>query len=624
MVDKSIAYRLSFYVSIAVILVFIVFIIVYFLLSQRLLRENIENRAIGLSAEVSALIGREVASVREATANVADQVAYYYSDNDLDILLEQTIKKFPNILAINVVLESGTPKVYSIIRREGVAEFTVQDSQASGDSSTLEAFAATHDMNPTGWSQGYFHSETEEPVVARYLPFEATVGTTAIRGYVSTIFSLESLNNTINEIEIGRNGFSFLIDSQGNFLTHPDRRKVLNNNLLALSQKILNSNNRKINTILSEGTEGAMIAFPEVLDFEKGWVYFSPVSDTPWFQVFTMPYHELFRDLYRVTLFIGILALTGISLLYFVVSVIIRRQIKPLTRIATRLSTFSSPFKLNTENEVKQVANSLEYLKVWFDQYHISREEDERNNLQHNRDLLQASEIQQSLIKTAYPAFPNRNDIDIHAIYKPARKVSGDLFDYFFVDDNNLIFTIGDVSGSGVPAAIFMSVCQTIIKKNAHLRHPKKIVEATNHELSNSNHHQFFLTLFLGILNVKTGILTYCNAAHTFPFILKASGDSTEVKSVHGLPLGLYSNKTYGASQLRLEPGDTIFLYTDGVYEALNEKNIASGNLWIQTHLSGNTNLSAKDAVVMLDKEIMQTEHAQKDDICLLAVNYKA
>jgi len=237
---------------------------------------------------------------------------------------------------------------------------------------------------------------------------------------------------------------------------------------------------------------------------------------------------------------------------------------------------------------------------------------------------MQASEIQQSLIKTDFPAFPERNDIDLYALYKPARVVSGDLFDYFFIDEDNLLITIGDVSGKGVPAAIFMSISQTIIKNNALFKKAKSIVNKANQDLCTDNMHQFFLTLFLGILNVKKGELHYCNAAHTTSLILRKDGLIIELNQTHGLPLGLYLDKDYQDAKINLEKGDKIILYTDGVSELLDENKEQFGIERFKENLVQLKEFGPEELVKNLEKSlgIFSGIAPQSDDICVFVIEY--
>ncbi|HDR52223.1 MAG TPA: hypothetical protein ENN90_11490, partial [Mariniphaga anaerophila] len=303
-----------------------------------------------------------------------------------------------------------------------------------------------------------------------------------------------------------------------------------------------------------------------------------------------------------------------------------KKLIKPLSVVTSRLTEFQdeSETPVSTLNEVKQVSDTLEYLKAWFEQYRISREQEEQKSLRRKQDLMQASEIQQSLIKTTFPAFPERKEIDLYAIYKPAGVVSGDLFDYFFIDEDNLLLTIGDVSGAGIPAAIFMSVAQTLIKNSAVCRRAKSIVRKSNVELCTSNRHMYFLTLFLGVLNVKTGVLNFCNAAHYYPLILKQGGKVTELKLSHGLPLGLYPDKDYKDAKVVLDPGDIMVLYTDGVTEVHNAQGKQFGSDRLKESLKNMAGLSPEEIVRKLDTQLetFQGEQPQHDDLCLLVIKY--
>lgn len=624
MVDKSISYRLSFNISVAVIIVFTAFIVAYFLFNQRLLRENIENKAIGLSSEVISVINREIITTKEVTASISEQINYYSRNGDEEKLLRQVVSKYPFLVSIEVYFDSAfyQPNHYHAIIQDGNIIKYIQKKQPDFSNQPEEDFfLKINDSVSPAWSAPYVWEVTEQIVVSYFHPIsEPSDSGFNITGNIIAKFSLTDFNAALNHINDDRPGYTCIVDKNGNYLTHPEEKNILNANLFSVSPNVLSRSNININRIFEEQLKGSTVAYPSTLNNEKSWVYFSPIPESGWYLFFIMPYQELYHELYVVTFRMTIFALLGIVLIFFLVSYITRKQIEPLSNITSRLTSFSSPFKLNTKNEVKQVANSLEYLKVWFEQYQIARQKEELNNYKHIRDLHQASEIQQSLIKTSFPAFPDRQDIDLYAIYKPAQIVSGDLFDYYFLDEDNLLFTIGDVSGKGIPAAIFMSVCQTVIKNNSYYRYPHKIVEKANSELCTSNNHQYFLTLFLGIMNVKTGVLTYCNAAHTFPLIINSAGKLTEIKSTHGLPLGLYPEKEYEEDQIILSPGDSIILYTDGVFDALNEKNMLLGSKWFQKNLINKKNLSPQEIIELLDDDLEKIEISPKDDICMLAI----
>jgi len=235
---------------------------------------------------------------------------------------------------------------------------------------------------------------------------------------------------------------------------------------------------------------------------------------------------------------------------------------------------------------------------------------------------MEASEIQMSLINTDFKTFNSGNKVKLFATYHPARIVSGDLYDFILQNDENLYFTIGDVSGKGLSAAFYMSVAQTLLKSNSRFNLPGKIVTNANNELYTNNQHQFFLTLFAGVLNVKTGVLLYCNAAHTASLIVTTSGEITELTQTHGMPLGLYPNRIYSHSEALLNPGDSIVLYSDGVTEMQNEDKIHFGNERLHNVLRKNASSDPESFISEIENSLADFRGIakQSDDVTIMVI----
>jgi sigma-B regulation protein RsbU (phosphoserine phosphatase) len=299
--------------------------------------------------------------------------------------------------------------------------------------------------------------------------------------------------------------------------------------------------------------------------------------------------------------------------------------IYPLSNVTSQLKKFSSStgnIELNTKNEIEMVSASLENIKSWYNNFLVSQYHEENQNRQRKQDLSEASEIQMSLINTDFSGFTNRKDCDLFAIYKPARIVSGDLYDFFFLDNDNLYFAIGDVSGKGISAAFFMSVAQTILKSNAKFNSPGKMVTNANNELFTNNQHQFFLTLFVGVINLKTHVMKYCNAAHTTTYVAGKNRIITELNQTHGMPLGIYPNRSYSQSEIELKQGDTVVLYSDGVTEMQNENGIHFGSENLINVLQQNNKTGAKQYLLEIDKELEKYKEKakQSDDVTIMVI----
>jgi len=635
MLNKSIAYRLSIYISLAVISVFIAFIAIYFVFNQRLIKENVQNKAVGLSSGVIGNVNRHIVSTKEIACNLSEQIYHYLEHEHSEQFITTLLNKYSFINAIHINIDVKNPDItdhnyYCFKHNDSVRIFKANERFKTCISED-ESFKKLLENKVEDWSEPLLCKRNKNVVVSYYAPVIHTFPGQEPRqvGDVVCELSLLELNESINSIKIGERGYAFLITQEGNYITHPQKDLILNRNVFNLPEKTLRRDRINLKEVLGKGLTGSVIAYPDHLNYEKCWVYYTPIVDSGWMLVFVQPYNELFEPLYLPVLQMLFFSVLGILIIYLLVTYITNKQIQPLSSITQELKHFSTvtgDTEGISENEIKQVSESLNYMKSLYERYKVNMSVEEEKRKSRKQDIMQASEIQRSFIKIEFPAFPGRNDIDLYATYKPARGVSGDLFDYFFVDKDHLIFTIGDVSGKGIPAAFFMSVAQTIIKNNSTELSAKKIVSATNRELFTNNQHQFFLTLFLGVLNVKTGKLIYCNAAHTAPYILKASGQLLNLDQSHGLPLGLFPDKYYKEAEIQLTKDDSVVIYTDGVTELHDAHNLQYGNKRLEENLKSLKGLNPQEMVVRIEKslDVFIGESKQSDDISLLILQYKA
>ncbi len=188
-------------------------------------------------------------------------------------------------------------------------------------------------------------------------------------------------------------------------------------------------------------------------------------------------------------------------------------------------------------------------------------------------ELKVAHDIQMSIVPKIFPDFVNRPEFDMYPILAPAKEVGGDLYDFFFIDNDHLCFVIGDVSGKGVPASLFMAVTQTLIKSTAgEVDCPAGIMERVNKELVRDNDSCMFVTVFCGILNIRTGEVRYANAGHNPPLIIRKNGGVEYLPIGQNCAVGVNESATFLPETLVLQPEDSIYMYTDGVTEALSKE----------------------------------------------------
>lgn len=250
-------------------------------------------------------------------------------------------------------------------------------------------------------------------------------------------------------------------------------------------------------------------------------------------------------------------------------------------------------------------------------------EHDQLVSIQH--DLNVAREIQQGILPKIFPPFPHHTEFDVYATMIAAKEVGGDFYDFFKIDNDHLGFVIGDVSGKGIPAAIFMAVSRTLLRATGLKGlSPGDCLQYVNNLLCNESVSCMFVTVFYGIINIKTGEIEYTNAGHNPPYVINSNGQVMKLDSTGDTILGVFEDKQFNLKKLQLEPNGGILLYTDGVTEAMNRNNEEYGEARLEKLLAGTNNLNVNEMVqtVVNDVTMFAQGFPQSDDITLLYLKY--
>ena len=248
----------------------------------------------------------------------------------------------------------------------------------------------------------------------------------------------------------------------------------------------------------------------------------------------------------------------------------------------------------------------------------------QRARLESELDL--ASRIQAAMLPSEFPAFPDRTDFDIYAVMDPARDVGGDFYDFFLVDDDHLCLVIADVSGKGIPAALFMMAVRIILANNAKSgKSPARILRDANGVICANNPEEMFVSVWLGILELSTGKLTAANAGHEYPVLKRPDGVFELIRSRHGLVVGALSGCAYREYTLHIEPGTKLFVYTDGVPEASNSANEMFGLERMVSALNEDPDASPEALLRTVHRRADEFSAGaeQFDDLTMLCVHYK-
>jgi sigma-B regulation protein RsbU (phosphoserine phosphatase) len=332
---------------------------------------------------------------------------------------------------------------------------------------------------------------------------------------------------------------------------------------------------------------------------------------------------ETYRSIFNSILITAALLLLVIILAGAAAVYVSRRLSEPIVQLTAEAEKIGEGdleriLSVSTGDEIEALANTINEMVRSIKQIMGDRE-------RLGAELGIAAKIQASMLPTGFPPFPERDEIDLYASMLPAKEVGGDFYDFFMVDDDTLATVIADVSGKGVPAALFMVTAKTLIKNNAQMgKDPKEVFEAVNNILCENNDAGMFVTAFMAYLNMKTGELSCVNAGHNPP-LLTRDGEFTWLKLKAGFVLAGMEDMRYTQSSVMMRPDDVLYLYTDGVTEAVDTANALWGNDGLISAANLHLQESLRDFTVSIKEEIdaFADGAMQADDITMLALRYK-
>ncbi len=482
------------------------------------------------------------------------------------------------------------------------------------------------------WSEPYFDTGGGNIVMTTFsVPFYRKVYDDKVfSGVVAADLSLKWLNDIISRIKIYESGYAFLISRSGVFVSHPNKDLIMNESIFSIAEATGDTALRNIGRDMIHGKEG-FVPLNRNLTGKFSRLYYAPLLSTGWSVGVVVPEDELFAALKALTLKLALIGAIGFALLFLVIVFISGKMTRPISALADKTVEIAKgnldialPVS-RSNDEIGDLTTSFENMRSALKEYIVDLKETTAIKERIESELKIAHTIQMSFLPKHFPPFPEKQEFDIYAALIPAKEVGGDLYDFFLLDDKHLFFSIGDVSGKGVPAALFMAVTKTLMKGIASENiTPSDILERTNRELCVDNDTMMFCTVFCGILNFATGELVYANAGHNPPLIISPEHKPEWLAVTPQVMLGVLEDAGYKTHLTTLKPGASLILYTDGVTEAMDHADkLYSDNRLIRT-LEMEISDSAQEFVenIILSVREFVGAVAQSDDITVLALTF--
>jgi len=485
-------------------------------------------------------------------------------------------------------------------------------------------------LNRPVWTEPYFDKGGGDTLMCTFsVPFYKTEhGKRIFRGVLTMDVSLSAFERIVNSVRVYKSGYGFLVSRKGMIINYPTT-VLIHENILDVVKKRKGVNTFKAVSEMLQGKRGFVKVDGLRAKQDPSFIYYAPLSSTGWSLGIIFPEQELFSDIMSFFRKLAIIFIFSVLAILVTTILITRKFTRPISRLveATRRigqGDFQAPMPIyRSKDEISQLTNAFSVMKEELMNYIRDLRETTTAKEKIESELNVAHTIQMGMLPTGFPV---RDDCDLYAVLESARAVGGDLYDFFFLDENHLCFAIGDVAGKGVPASLFMMVMRTLFRSNVSLSEPlHEVFRLINRELCRENPKQMFVTFWAGIINLETGETEFCNAGHNIPFMVEADGPILKVRQARGIPLGVIENAIYTSGKMILGAGATLIIYTDGVTEAISADKTFYGEQRLIRILEESAQKKSKEIVhdLVTDVRNYSAGLEQADDITVLVLGYK-
>ena len=476
------------------------------------------------------------------------------------------------------------------------------------------------DYNPDG-----FYSQ--EMIASYCKPLKDAQG--RYIGTLSVDLPLGWLSETISAVKPYPNSYSIMIGRGGTFFVHPDSTKLFYQTIFTETLERENPDRTALGKAMQAGEEGMK---QMVIDGQNCYVFYKPLGTTNWSMGLVCPEKDILSGYKRLQQAVLIIVVLGLLLMLDLISRVIRNELEPLSELNRQAKTIAAGHfqeELVDEgriDEIGQLNRSFAGMQHSLINYidELKQTTAQKASIEH--ELKVASDIQMTMVPRKFPAFPERDDIDLFAAMVPAKEVGGDLYDYFILDEQ-LYFCIGDVSGKGIPASLLMAVTRNLFRIIAQQGHtPESIAMQINSVLSRDNEQGMFVTMFIGQIDLKDGVLRYCNCGHNPPVIVHKDGKAEFIPVKYtNRPLGVWEEGEFQGETLGCIRGELLLCYTDGLNEAENMKQELLGNDTVIRLMTEFARMSAEEVIQKLELEVERHRAGAipNDDLTLLCLRLR-
>lgn len=576
---RKLSVRLSLLVVIFAALIFVTAMSFFFYSARDAVAQEAISRA-SQTLDKTSLRVEGILNRVEGAANMAEWLVLRHPDvaDSMFVYSRSMILNNPDFYNSSIAFEPYYFKKYgryfsAYSKHDGDSIRTIQGGNDNYQYFYMDWYLLPKLLDQPCWTEPYMDydvpSNTSEMVSSYCKALKDPNG--KVFAVVNISLSLKWLSNTISAVKPYPNSYSIMIGRGGTYFVHPDSTKISRETIFTQTLEHPDTAITALGHAMQNGEEGMKRM---EINGEDCYVFYKPLGKTGCSMAIVCPESDIFGGFNRLRHTVTGIVCIGLLLMLFFFIRIITRELIPLRRLAEEAETIASGHfdtvlpDFKRIDEIGQLSHTFENMQQSLVKYIDELKSTTSQKVSFERELKIASGIQMGMLPKDFPTSRERDDVQLYASLTPAREVGGDLFDFYFRDEK-LFFCIGDVSGKGVPASLFMAVTRSVFRTiSARESMPDRIMAGLNAMIIDMNESNMFVTLFVGVLDLPTGRLRYCNAGHDAPLLVGAGMGPLTCDS--NIPVGVRPSWKFTLQETSIFTGTTIFLFTDGLTEAEN------------------------------------------------------
>ena len=612
-IRRKLSVRVSLWVVLFAAIIFLAALGFMFVQARDAVRQEAINRASQIlnntALRVTGILNRA-----EVASNMIEWLVMRHPEasDSMFVYSEAVLKRNHDFFNCSIAFEPYFYEKYgryfsAYSKRNGDSIRTMQGGSDSYQYFYMDWYLMPKLLDKMCWTEPYMDldvaTNTKEMLTSYCNPIVDKEG--KFLGVVNIGLSLSWLSNTISAVKPYPNSYSIMVGHGGTYFVHPDTTKLLNETIFTETMEREDTAKTALGHAMQRGEEGMRQLNVDGVD---SYVFYKPLGQTGWSMAIVCPESDIFGGFDRLRRTVMTIVTVGLLLMLFFFIRIITSELRPLRRLAQEAETIASgqfdtklpDFKRT--DEIGQLSHSFGNMQNSLVSYIEELKATTAQKASIESELNVASSIQMSMLPSV---FPTREGLDMYASMTPAKEVGGDLYGYLLIDDS-LYFCLGDVSGKGVPASLFMAQVTRLFRTLANQQMPPaEICTRMNDALSgDENPTNMFVTMFIGLVDLKTGHLSFCNAGHNPPIIGGGESHGDFLKMLTNFPIGVLPDLEFQGEEISSIKGRPLFIYTDGLNEAENMENDQFGDDHLLDILRNTHFDSARQVIETLAAEV--------------------